>query len=149
MNEYQTKPKDETLNGKTNAAPCSSHCSTTIDCDINSTLAELHVAEQAIREEPYDRLPALAGMLAIASMRIEKLKAIVDALPRTADGVPIVPGMNLYTCYWKEVQDDVVDGFSVHLKQPTIWKDGEADEGWLFADRDKAEAARAKRHNNH
>jgi len=74
----ETKSKKTSPNGETTAAPCSSHCSTTIDCDIKSTLAELHVAEQAIREEPYDRLPALAGMLAIASMRIEQLKEIYE-----------------------------------------------------------------------
>lgn len=47
--------------------------STVFDCDIRTTLAELSVAEQALREEPYERLPALAGMLAIAAMRIEQL----------------------------------------------------------------------------
>ena len=73
---------------------------------------------------------------------IERLKG---ALPKTRDGVPIVPGMTLYTCYWSDPRDEVVEGFSVHLKRPTIWQDGEADEDWLFADRDKCEAARTKR----
>lgn len=72
------------------------HGSTAIDVGIRMTLADLSVAEQALRDEPYSRLPALAGMLAIAAMRIEELKAIVDALPRTADGVPVVPGMDLF-----------------------------------------------------
>jgi hypothetical protein len=90
---------------QTNAAEHSgsTDCSTALDRAVGMTLAELSVAEQALREEPYERLPALAGMLAIASMRIEQLKAIVDVLPRTADGVPVVPGMDLFmrskACY--------------------------------------------------
>ena len=30
---------------------------------------------------------------------IERLRAIVDRLPTTADGVPVVPGMRLWTSY--------------------------------------------------
>jgi hypothetical protein len=83
---------------KTDAAESSRspHGSTAIDGEIRMTLADLSVAEQALRDEPYARLPALAGMLAIAAMRIEQLKSIVDALPRTADGVPVIPGMDLF-----------------------------------------------------
>ena len=29
---------------------------------------------------------------------IERLQAIVDRLPKTADGVPIVPGMDVFRC---------------------------------------------------
>ena len=50
----------------------------TTDCvsviDYNVTMADLHVAEAALREEPYPRLPALAGTLAIAAMRFEQLR---------------------------------------------------------------------------
>ena len=45
------------------------------EIDYNLTLASLHAAEHAIREEPYARLPALAGTLAIAIMRFEGLRA--------------------------------------------------------------------------
>lgn len=39
--------------------------------EINSSLADLRTTEAAIRDEPYKRLPALAGMLAIAAHRLE------------------------------------------------------------------------------
>lgn len=70
---------------------------------------------------------------------IQRLRA---ALPKTCDGVPIVPGMTVYTCHWTETKKDVIDKFNILLKHPTTWKNGEADEGWLFADRDKSETTR-------
>lgn len=35
-----------------------------------------------------------------AAAEIERLRAIVDKLPKTADGVPMTPGMNVYSLHW-------------------------------------------------
>ena len=52
--------------------------------EYNQTLAHLRVAEGAVREEPYSRLPTLAGTLKIAAMQFEQLrdenKRLRDAL---------------------------------------------------------------------
>ena len=42
--------------------------------EYNQTMASLHVAEHAVREEPYPRLPVLAGTLAITAMRFKQLR---------------------------------------------------------------------------
>lgn len=55
----------------TPTAPCACDCST--DVALRMTLADLKTAESAVRDEPYPRLPALAGSLAIAAHRIELL----------------------------------------------------------------------------
>ena len=47
------------------------------------SVASLRVAEQALREEPYGRLPALAGTLAIAAMHLERLSAEMEELRET------------------------------------------------------------------
>jgi hypothetical protein len=41
---------------------------------IEITLAELSVAEHALREEPYERLPCLAGTIAVAQSQIENFR---------------------------------------------------------------------------
>lgn len=58
--------------------------------------ASLSVAAQALRDEPYERLPALAGTLDLAAKQVEELIRLVAALPVTADGVTVVPGMDLF-----------------------------------------------------
>ncbi len=119
-----------TKNGQS-VAPVQSDCSTALRCErcgiADDTVIDLDTGSACH--------PELINC-------IERLKA---ALPKTCDGVPIVPGMDLFTCYWADTKADTVEGFGVHLKQPTIWANGEADEGWLFADRDKCEEARASR----
>jgi len=42
------------------------------------------------------RKPELSSLLKQAAAEIERLQAIVDELPKTADGVPVVPGMAVY-----------------------------------------------------
>jgi len=37
-----------------------------------------------------------ARLLSDAADEIERLQAIIDKLPKTADGVPVVPGMTVY-----------------------------------------------------
>lgn len=55
------------------AAPCSGACDCSTDVELRMTLAFLKTAEGAVREEPYPRLPALAGSLAVAAHRMELL----------------------------------------------------------------------------
>ena len=47
---------------------------------IEITLAELSVAEHALREEPYERLPCLAGTIAVAQSQMERLQQEVKRL---------------------------------------------------------------------
>ena len=54
------------------------HCSTAIE--LNMTLAGLRTAESALREEPYERQPALAGTLAMAAYRMEVLHERAERL---------------------------------------------------------------------
>lgn len=42
--------------------------------DLPMTLASLSVAEQALRDEPYERLPFLAGTMAVAQNQIGQLR---------------------------------------------------------------------------
>lgn len=50
---------------------CSGSRCCSADVELRSTLADLRTAEAAVRDEPYERLPALAGSLAIAAHRME------------------------------------------------------------------------------
>ena len=61
---------------------------------IEITLAELHVAEHALREEPYERLPCLAGTIAVAQAQIEnlrqevmRLKLFLERVERALEGL--------------------------------------------------------------
>lgn len=49
-------------------------CSTVSLIDFRLTMANLSVAEDALREKPYDRLPYLAGVLQIAQLQMESLR---------------------------------------------------------------------------
>lgn len=46
--------------------------------EIQMAIAALRTAEAAIREEPYERLPALAGSLAIAASRLEAMPMLAE-----------------------------------------------------------------------
>ena len=61
------------MESRTRDGECSgaTDCSTAIE--LNMTLAGLRTAESALREEPYERQPMLAGTLAIAAHRMEVL----------------------------------------------------------------------------
>jgi len=50
------------------------HCSTVSIIDFQVTIASLSVAEHALREEPYPRLPYLAGMLSVTAEQMERLR---------------------------------------------------------------------------
>lgn len=69
MTREEVQPTETTPNNEAAAAPCASRCSA--DVELRSTLADLRTAEAALRDEPYERQPALAGSLAIAAYRIE------------------------------------------------------------------------------
>lgn len=66
------------------SAPRALHCSTVSLIDFQMTVANLSVAEHALREEPYERLPYLAGMLQVAHSQMESLRQEAMELKRTA-----------------------------------------------------------------
>ena len=47
----------------------------------------------------HQRLIEATDRLAAAAVEIERLRAIVDKLPKTEDGVPVVPGLGTWTVY--------------------------------------------------
>ena len=79
--------------------------------------------------------------------RVNELQATVDTLLKTADGVPIVPGMEVWTAYWFGVCKETIEGLCVHVVEPSIWKGGEADETQLYSTYETAEVARLKKEN--
>ena len=48
--------------------------------EFQMTVASLSVAEHALREEPYERLPYLAGTMAVAQLQMEQLRQEAMAL---------------------------------------------------------------------
>lgn len=60
------------------------HCPTVSLIDFQMTVANLSVAEHALREEPYERLPYLAGSLQVAQSQMESLRQEAMELKRTA-----------------------------------------------------------------
>jgi Mg2+ and Co2+ transporter CorA len=75
MNE----PKDQAT-----GTPRACHCSTVSLIDFQMTVANLSVAEHALREQPYERLPYLAGMLQVAQCQMESLRQEAMECKRTA-----------------------------------------------------------------
>jgi len=43
-------------------------------CEITTTLANLSTAAHALREEPYKRIPYLAGIMTVAGYQVECLR---------------------------------------------------------------------------
>lgn len=64
--------------------PRACHCSTVSLIDFQMTVANLSVAEHALREEPYERLPYLAGSLQVAQSQMESLRQEAMELKRMA-----------------------------------------------------------------
>jgi len=77
--------------------------------------------------------------------RLAELEAIVDRLPKTADGVPVTPGMEVWTDYWSGPQHGIVRRLNVQLEEGSCWADDEADEAMLYTTREAAEVARKKK----
>lgn len=76
--------------------------------------------------------------------RLAAAEAIVARLPRTADGVPVVPGMQVWGIhcgqfYRTNVSDKCL---GVALELPNPWCESEADPGALYSTRAAAEAAK-------
>lgn len=78
-----------------------------------------------------------------AIAEVARLQAIVDKLPKTADGVVVLPGMTLYEHCWMEpfhvrelvaVSDDV-------KRSEWMCDDGEIDPLQCYSTREAAEAA--------
>ena len=67
----------------------------------------------------------IAGVTREAAAEIRGLRAIVDRLPKTADGVPITPGMLLYEPHSCHVTDVV---FGKEWEQRNIYSTRDAAE---------------------
>jgi len=72
---------------------------------------------------------------------IERLTAIIDKLPKTADGVPIVPGMIAWCHHCGITRAELIGEFGVTIEGPTVWCDGMADADGLYGTREAADAA--------
>jgi hypothetical protein len=90
--------------------------------------------------------------IAVAQQRIAALQAIVDRLPKTRDGVPITPGMEVWT---RRLYDGKL--FSARVEKIVIDEDGlylvlagsgarVRDPDECFSTREAAEAAEVKQH---
>ena len=64
-----SEPKDQAT-----GTPSACHCSTVSLIDFQMTVANLSVAEYALREEPYERLPYLAGTMQVTQSQMETLR---------------------------------------------------------------------------
>ena len=108
-------------------------------------------SDRAIRDlcEPhFQRLTGLVGihpddvLLVRACDEIERLRAIVDKLPKTADGVPVLPGMTLWDSVWIN-KPFVVHSLLVFCPEAarSEWttNDGEVDPGQCYSTREAAE----------
>jgi len=62
------------MNSKTDVTEHSAATDCSTACELTMTLAAMRTAEAALREEPYERLPALAGTLAMAAHRVELMR---------------------------------------------------------------------------
>lgn len=74
MNE----PKDDAT-----GTPRACHCSAVSLIDFQMTVANLSVAEHALREEPYERLPYLAGTMQVTQSQMESLRQEAMEAKRT------------------------------------------------------------------
>lgn len=79
-----------------------------------------------------------------AVAEIKRLQAIVDKLPKTADGVPVVPGMVLYSSAFicgAFRHPETVKGMCAYADPDTSgWMDGELDVHDLYSTQEAAEA---------
>jgi len=101
----------------------------------------------------YPELPFKPSLLTAAADLIERQQRVIDALPTTADGVPVVPGMTLYEVFhWNgKAQSEPhelprITGFSVdgdgQISSVMFTNGFSSALGWLYSTRAAAEKAR-------
>ena len=100
---------------------------------------------EAVRLLPeHARRPTLAERVQAALDERDRLQAIVDRLPKTADGVPVVPGMQIWPFFEIEDEQGAVVCLCAH-DGPTgeMLVDGDTmNVGKCYSTRDAAVAAR-------
>ena len=78
------------------------------------------------------------------AMEIKRLRGIVDKLPKTADGVSVVPGMTVYHSHpvGGTIYEDVVHDLEPcsTTSEDSIWMDGCIDAERCYSTREAAEA---------
>jgi len=83
---------------------------------------------------------AVAGDMCDAADEIERLRAIVDKLPKTADGVTVVPGMLLYHYATGRPLGNVVT-YTAGMRAHGQWAVAAYPVGDCYSTREAAEAA--------
>jgi len=74
-----------------------SECNHTVSY-LDKTAHKVHTYQVDAIDCPH----CLRVMLENTAVEIERLRAVVDKLPRTADGVPVVPGLDTVWITWSE-----------------------------------------------
>lgn len=118
-------------------------------CVIDTCRAEIDSSggrEVSIRDE-----------LRLRQAKVERLQAIVDKLPKTADGVPVVPGINVFRLWpntalgCEAVREHTVE--ATHLNGVSLLGVAHSTSGWgetpipfdqIFSTREAAEAAKGE-----
>src|SRR5690554_6157274 len=95
----------------------------------------------------YTELAAIARRYDELIAENTKLRAIVDKLPKTADGVPVVPGMALYPLHpLPGVEDDhgiaTIGVYDPATMEHLVHGYGEFRTGACYSTREAAEAAK-------
>jgi len=93
---------DKILGNNTNQSGLT--CEETIISDVDKSLIEVERLRTELDEQT-ERAEAMEYEATRHAGTVVDLQAIVDKLPKTADGVPVVPGMNVfyYSPYQREV----------------------------------------------
>ncbi len=103
----------------------------------------LELAQGKYREGAVCGYCSHSGSLMLA--KIERLQAIIDKLPKTADGVPVVPGMILFDPVWID-RHFPIEELLVYCPDATRseWHDGEVDVSQCYSTKAAAKAAKGK-----
>ena len=78
--------------------------------------------------EIHETPACIARQLAKANAENDRLQAIVDKLPKTADGVPVAPGMTVYFC--RDGSPHIVGAFHEWSSDPDEYEVGDAVPCW-------------------
>jgi len=102
------------------------------NCGVDHSLHGVAIHTAVLVCLPSDVINHRDHQLARAKAEIERLRAIVDGLPKTADGVPIYPGM---TVYRQGAHTGKIHARVAYMKGPPMVDS--------YSTRDAAEAAKA------
>ena len=110
--------------------------------DVPTNYVMQDVASSLLHE--VDDMQYLRNQLATEKTENKRLREISDKLPKTADGVPIVPGDVVWTRYRTVAKKDIIEALDIAVKKPAIWMDGMADAERLYSTKAAAEAEKGE-----